>query len=189
MSFPGIIENSNSELVISNCLFQDNVYGDAENPANYGYAIRSFGPITLESTCFIDNVFLNHGPVLIYGAQYSASNNYVQSTQTDLTCEFLALFNSQDDREETPPTCETSDANSCSFTQPPTTAPTEGIMTPAPSQRSAQVDETDEQAANQPTGDVKGDGKSSSSAASIRMTELLVGLMSLFGLFFSAIHV
>ena len=185
MSFPGIIENSNSELVISNCLFQDNVYGDAENPATYGYAIRSFGPITLESTCFIDNIFLNHAPVLIYGAQYSASNNFVQTTQSDLTCEFLALFNSQDDREDTPPTCEMSDADTCSFTQPPTTAPTEGIVTPSPSQTSTQkVDETAKQTAKQPTGD----GKSSSAATSIRTTELLVGLMSLFGLLFSAIQ-
>jgi hypothetical protein len=187
MSFPGIIENSNSELVVSNCLFQDNIYGDDENPATYGYAIRSFGPMTLESTCFIDNVFLDHGPVLIYGAQYSATNNYVQSSQTDLTCEFLALFNSQDDQEDTLPTCEMSDADTCSFTQPPTSAPTEGILTPSPSQTSEQV-ETTAQAANQPTGDLKGDGKSSSAAASIRMSELFVGLMSLFGLFFSAIH-
>jgi hypothetical protein len=134
MSFPGIIENSfNSELVISNCLFQNNVFGDDQNPASYGYAIRSFGPISLDSTCFIDNVFLNHGPVLIYGNQYSASNNYVESTQTDLTCEFLALFNEQDDQADDVPTCEMSDADVCAFTQAPTEAPTQGEASPAPS--------------------------------------------------------
>lgn len=134
MSFPGVIENSfNSELIISNCLFQDNVYGDDQNPATYGYAIRSFGPISLDSTCFIDNVFLNHGPVLIYGNQYSASNNYVKTSQSDLTCEFLALFNEQDDRAEETPTCEKSDADTCAFSQAPTIAPTPGEETPAPS--------------------------------------------------------
>jgi hypothetical protein len=184
MSFPGIIENSNSELVISNCLFQDNVYGDAQNPASYGYAIRSFGPITLESTCFIDNVFLDHAPVLIYGAQYSASNNFVQSSQTDLTCEFLGLFSSQDDQEEVSPTCEMSDANTCAFTQPPTAAPTEGVSTLAPSQPEVQIDETTKPTVAQPIGAA---GKSSS-ASSLRVTELLLGLMSLFGLFISAIH-
>ncbi|KAL3927406.1 MAG: hypothetical protein SGARI_005332 [Bacillariaceae sp.] len=111
MSFPGVIENSfNSDLVISNCLFQNNVYGDAENPASYGYAIRSFGPLLMESNCFIDNTFLQHAPILVYGNQYSASNNYVESSQNDLSCEFMALFNSQDDRAEELPTCEMSDA-------------------------------------------------------------------------------
>lgn len=134
MSFPGIIENSyNSELVVSNCLFQNNVYGDDQNPASYGYAIRSFGPISLDSTCFIDNVFLNHGPVLVYGNQYSASNNYVESEQEELTCEFLALFNEQDDRADETPSCEMSDADVCAFVSPPTEAPTEGEATPAPS--------------------------------------------------------
>jgi hypothetical protein len=134
MSFPGVIENSfDSELFLSNCLFQDNVYGDDQNPATYGYAIRSFGPISLNSTCFIDNVFLTHGPVLIYGNQYSVSNNYVKSSQNDLSCEFLALFNEQDDCADESPTCELSDADTCSFSQAPTIAPTQGETTAAPS--------------------------------------------------------
>lgn len=126
MSFPGIIENShNSRLVVSNCLFQDNVYGESDNPATVGYAIRSFGPLTLESTCFIDNTFRTHGPVLVYGAQYSASNNYVKSGQTELTCELSALFNSRDDTApENVPRCEQSDAEVCQFSQAPTVAPT-----------------------------------------------------------------
>ncbi|MGK3747669.1 MAG: hypothetical protein ACI8RD_001196 [Bacillariaceae sp.] len=124
-SFPGIIENTfNSELILTNCLFQDNVYGSINNPSNVGYAVRSFGPLTMESSCFIDNVFLNHGPVLVYGAQYSAIDNYVESSQTDLSCEFGALFSSQDDMAEITPTCEISDANVCSFSQEPTSSPT-----------------------------------------------------------------
>uniref|UniRef100_A0A7S4END4 Right handed beta helix domain-containing protein n=2 Tax=Pseudo-nitzschia australis TaxID=44445 RepID=A0A7S4END4_9STRA len=124
MSFPGIIENTfKSELVVRNCLFEGNVYGSTNNPASTGYAIRSFGPLTLESSCFIDNEFLNHGPVLVYGAQYSALNNYVQSSQTDLTCELGALFSSQEDMAETTPSCELSDATACPFTQIPTSSP------------------------------------------------------------------
>jgi len=125
LSFPGIIENSfNSELIVRNCLFQENIYGSNNNLANTGYAIRSFGPLTLESTCFIDNEFLNHGPVLVYGTQYSASNNYVESSQQDLTCELSALFNSRDDMAGGTPSCESSDASVCAFSQGPTSSPT-----------------------------------------------------------------
>jgi len=125
MSFPGIIENTfNSNLIVRNCLFENNNYGGSNNAADNGYAIRSFGPLTLESTCFVDNVFLNHGPVLVYGAQYSAENNYVESVQTDLTCELGALFSSKDDMSETIPSCELSDALTCAFSQAPTSAPT-----------------------------------------------------------------
>eukprot|EP00537_Pseudo-nitzschia_pungens_P000742 CAMPEP_0172371682 /NCGR_PEP_ID=MMETSP1060-20121228/44266_1 /TAXON_ID=37318 /ORGANISM="Pseudo-nitzschia pungens, Strain cf. cingulata" /LENGTH=1090 /DNA_ID=CAMNT_0013097395 /DNA_START=80 /DNA_END=3352 /DNA_ORIENTATION=+ len=138
-SFPGIIENTfHSELNVRNCLFQDNVYGSKNNPTGNGYAIRSFGPLTLEATCFIDNEFLNHAPVLVYGAQYSALNNYVESSRTDLTttttttCELGALFSSQNDMAETTPACESSDANTCSFTQNPTFAPTVTPPTKAP---------------------------------------------------------
>jgi len=124
ISFPGIIENTfNSELIVTNCLFQENVYGSTNNPSTVGYAIRSFGPLTLDSSCFVNNVFLKHGPVLVYGAQYSALNNYVESSQIDLTCEFGALFSSQDDMTETIPTCEMSDANACGFSQGPTISP------------------------------------------------------------------
>lgn len=125
MAFPGMIENTfSSELVVKNCLFQNNIYGGDKNPTTTGYAIRSFGPLTLESTCFVDNVFLNHGPVLLYGAQYSAQDNFVESAQTDLTCELGALFSSQDYMAETTPSCELSDASVCSFSQGPTTSPT-----------------------------------------------------------------
>jgi len=125
LSFPGIIENTfNSELIVRNCLFQDNIYGSNNNPASTGYAIRSFGPLTLESTCFVDNVFFNNGPVLVYGAQYSASDNYVESSQKDLTCELGALFSSRDDMAETTPSCESSDARVCAFNQGSTASPT-----------------------------------------------------------------
>jgi hypothetical protein len=126
MSFPGIIENShNSQLIVSNCIFRDNFYGEDGNPAPDGYAIRSYGPLTLESTCFIDNKFRKNGPVLVYGTQYTASNNFVESDQPNLTCELSALFNSRDDTsEENIPRCELSDADICPFSQAPTTTPT-----------------------------------------------------------------
>ena len=156
MSFPGIIENTfNSELVVKNCLFQNNVYGNTNNPASTGYAIRSFGPLTLESSCFIDNVFLNHGPVLVYGAQYSALNNYVESSQTGLTCELGALFSSQDDMAENIPSCESSDANTCAFSQDPTVSPTI-----APSQSPVE-----QELSSKATDSVTPQGKQASSAA------------------------
>jgi len=125
LSFPGIIENTfNSELIVKNCLFQDNTYGNQNNVADTGYAIRSFGPLTLESTCFVDNTFLDKGPVLVYGAQFTASGNYVETSQTDLACELGALFNTQDDLAETMPTCVSSDSSVCAFSQGPTSSPT-----------------------------------------------------------------
>jgi hypothetical protein len=189
MSFPGIIENTfNSELEVTNCLFQDNIYGDAENPATYGYAIRSFGPTTLDSTCLIDNVFLNHGPVLVYGAQYSVLNNYVESSQADLTCSFLALFTSQDDKAENTPTCEKSDASRCSFTQPPTVAPSEGPPSMAPSLKS-QSDTAPENLAIPPTSEQEKINSISSAASSLSLrTEFGVCLLSLLGLYLLAIN-
>jgi hypothetical protein len=129
MSFPGIIENSFlSELIITNCLFENNRFGIKGNPAPVGYAMRSFGPTTVESSCFVDNVFQKYGPILVYGNQYSALNNYVEASQSDLTCELAALFSSQDEMaegaDESSPRCELSDAVSCAFSQAPTIAPT-----------------------------------------------------------------
>ena len=137
MSFPGIIENSFlSELVVTNCLFEDNRFGIKGNPAPVGYAIRSFGPTTIESSCFVNNVFNKYGPVILYGDQYSALNNYVEATQSDLTCEFAALFSSKDEMVEgandNAPQCELSDALSCAFSQPPTMAPSVGAVLAEP---------------------------------------------------------
>lgn len=174
MSFPGIIENSfQSELVITNCLFENNRYGIKGNPAPVGYAIRSFGPITVDSSCFVDNTFHNYGPILVYGNQFSALNNYVDASQSDLFCEFAALFNSQDGMAENVddggPRCELSDAATCAFSQAPTIAPSVGPtlkpstatqITPTP--ETPVVPPTIEQEKEEATG---GAGSSSSSAA------------------------
>mmetsp|Transcript_9424 Transcript_9424/g.23478 ORF Transcript_9424/g.23478 Transcript_9424/m.23478 type:complete len:1023 (+) Transcript_9424:114-3182(+) len=125
LSFPGIIENTfHSELIVNNCIFQDNTYGSRNNIADTGYAIRSFGPLTMESTCFVDNTFLDKAPVLVYGAQFTSSDIYVETSQRDLACEVAALFSSQDDMAETMPTCVSSDSSVCGFSQGPTSAPT-----------------------------------------------------------------
>ena len=125
LSFPGIIENTfDGELIVKNCLFQDNFYGSSDNLADSGYAIRTFGHLTLESTCFIDNTFLNNGPILVYGAEFESYDNYVRSYQKDLACELGALFNTKDDMGEITPSCVESDASTCAFTQGPTPAPT-----------------------------------------------------------------
>lgn len=133
MGFPGIIENSfGSELNIVNCLFQDNSYGSSANPAHFGYAVRSYGPVHVESSCFMDNTFQTHGPIQVFGAAHTSMNNYVRSYQKDLTCNFLAVFASQDDTTDAKPVCFDSDATSCPFSQPPTMAPTQSSPTESP---------------------------------------------------------
>ena len=126
MGFPGIIENSfGSSLNIINCLFQDNTYGSNNNPAPFGYAVRSYGSLNVESSCFMDNTFLENGPVEVYGAPHTTSNNYVRSQQSNLTCDFLAVFSTQDDTSGIKPVCFQPGATSCPFSQPPTMAPTQ----------------------------------------------------------------
>ena len=133
MGFPGVIENSfGSDLTIINCLFQDNEYGHANNPAPVGYAVRSYGSLRVESSCFMDNAFQSHGPVQVFGAPHTAVSNYVRSSQEDLTCEFLAVFSTQDDTTTATPVCFNSDASSCAFSQPPTIAPTRSPPTNKP---------------------------------------------------------
>lgn len=130
MGFPGVIENSfGSELNVEKCIFQDNYYGERGNVAPFGYAIRSYGPINLESSCFMDNTFQAHGPVQVFGAPHATLGNYVRSFQNDMTCEFLAVFAARDDTTDATPVCFDSDASSCPVYQSPTQAPTNGPPT------------------------------------------------------------
>jgi len=133
--FPGVIENSfRSELIIQDSIFQDNIFGkDQENPAPTSYAIRSHGPINVESSCFMDNSFLLHGPVQVFGARHTMLGNYVRSSQPDLSCEFLAVFSSRDDTTDATPVCFDSDATSCPVEESPTSSPTDGPPTTPPS--------------------------------------------------------
>lgn len=125
MGFPGVIENSfNSELNIDHCLFKDNVFGSDNNPAPFGFGVRSYGPISVQSSCFLDNLFHAQAPVSVFGAPHTTNQNYVQSRQSDTNCEFLAIFSSRDDTTDLKPVCFTSDADTCAFSQPPTQAPT-----------------------------------------------------------------
>jgi hypothetical protein len=152
-AFPGVIENTfGSKLIVRNCLFEGNDFGGGDsNPAvryktmyylcvqriqngasrraflflqPFGYAIRSFGPLTLENTCFVDNSFHNYGPVLVFGAPYEASDNYISTDETNLKCELISLFETQDQATNDAPTCIESDLDTCGFTQAPTSAPT-----------------------------------------------------------------
>ena len=128
--FPGIIENSfRSVLNIESCIFQDNHYTEETNPAPFSYAVRSYGPIHVESSCFMDNSFQAHGPVQVFGAPHTTLGNYVR-TPIDLTCEFLAVFTARDDTTDATPVCFDSDASSCPVHQSPTLAPTRGPPTP-----------------------------------------------------------
>lgn len=131
---PGIIENSyRSELVIKNSLFENNDYGEINNPAPIGYAIRSFGPLVIEDSCFNDNTFMKDGPVIVYGANYNATNNYAPTNTTEgLSCSFLAVFYSLHGMtgEETPE-CVEPDVDTCQVNLRPTPAPSMG-PTPAP---------------------------------------------------------
>jgi hypothetical protein len=149
--FPGIIENSfRSILNIDSCIFQDNHYTDETNPAPFSYAVRSYGPIHLESSCFMDNSFQKHGPVQVFGARHSSLGNYVRTSSLEeaLTCEFLAVFVARDDTTDATPVCFDSDASSCPVNQSPTLAPTRGPPTTsitAPSVMSPVDEETTSQ--------------------------------------------
>jgi hypothetical protein len=135
MGFPGIIENSfGSELHVENCIFMDNHYGETNNPAPFGYAVRSFGPITVESSCFVDNTFRAHGPVQVFGAPHSSTQNYVASNQADLTCPFMAVFSGQDDTTTSKPKCFDSDAKTCPLKLPAGAAPTSPPVDETPTQ-------------------------------------------------------
>ena len=152
LAFPGVIENTyGSELIVRNCRFEGNDFGGVDsNPTvryetkfyfcvqrtqngasrraflfiqPFGYAIRSFGPLTLEKTCFVDNSFYNYGPVLVFGAPYEASDNYISTDETNLKCELISLFETQDQVTNDAPTCIESDLDTCGFTQGPTPAP------------------------------------------------------------------
>jgi hypothetical protein len=80
--------------------------------------------VTIENSCFVDNVFYNHAPVLIFGAGYTASQNYIAPADEALNCDFIAVFASEEDVADQTPVCFDSDADTCQFTQPPSSAPT-----------------------------------------------------------------
>ena len=86
----------------------------------FGYAVRSFGPLTIESSCFIGNTFRTFGSVQAYGS-VEASDNYVSTNQKDLHCSFVASFESGNEQT---PECINADLDKCGFTQPPTPSPT-----------------------------------------------------------------
>ena len=203
LAFPGVIENTyGSELIVRNCLFEGNAYGgvDSNPPVRYktvyyscvqriqngasrlaflfiqpfGYAIRSFGPLTLENNCFVDNTFHNYGPVLVFGAPYEASNNYISTNETNLKCELISLFETQDQVTNDAPTCIASDLDTCGFTQGPTSAPSFSPSTvtgdlgasQAPSAMSGEDDGDD-------TGDVVEDRGSDSSTRHCSLVVLI----------------
>eukprot|EP00980_Cylindrotheca_fusiformis_P011279 scaffold2597_cov116-Cylindrotheca_fusiformis.AAC.7 len=126
IGIPAIIENTyQSQLVIDNCLFENNDYGESSNPAPFGHAIRSFGPVDMESTCFVDNTFFRDGPVVVYGGAYTSINNYA-SPSDSLKCGLMALFYSPSGMlDEGVPTCVESDVDACAVKLAPTVAPTQ----------------------------------------------------------------
>lgn len=158
---PGIIENTyQSELVIEHCLFENNDYGETTNPSvscmsakmwifllflivtdnivlllqPFGYAIRSFGPLTVEASCFNDNEFRKDAPVVVYNDIYSSINNYATAKPDHLYCGLMALYNNNRTDLVTPasslidegtPDCVESDVDTCLVQLAPTLAPTE----------------------------------------------------------------
>ena len=126
IGFPGIIENTyKSELVIYNCLFENNDYGEFNTAAPYGYAIRSFGPVAIDSTCFNNNDFVKDGPILVYGAPYTSHNNFATSSHQTLNCDFLALFREPRGYFESEhPNCVAQESDICRVDLPLTPAPT-----------------------------------------------------------------
>jgi len=132
---PGMIENTyQSELVIYHCLFENNDYGETTNPSPFGYAIRSFGPLTVEASCFDDNEFLQDAPIVVYNDIYSSVNNYATPKPDHLYCGLMALYNNNRTGLVTPasslidegtPDCVEADVDTCLIRLAPTLAPTE----------------------------------------------------------------
>jgi hypothetical protein len=120
--------------VIKNSLFEHNDYGESNNPAPFGYAIRSFGPVHIEDSCFNDNTFIKDGPVVVYGANYNATNNFATPSMELLSCNLIAVFYSLGGLtgEETPD-CVEADVDVCNVklysTPRPTLAPTQAPTT------------------------------------------------------------
>ena len=137
----------------------------------FGYAVRSFGPLTIESSCFIGNTFRTFGSVQAYGS-VEASDNYVSTNQKDLHCSFVASFESGNEQT---PECINADLDKCGFTQPPTPSPTVNtntdpitvVPTAAPSTGTAPVDTTGGETTPATTG---GQGSSSSSRITYSVT-------------------
>jgi hypothetical protein len=99
----------------------------------FGYAIRSFGPLTIRSTCFVGNMFHNFAPVQAFGG-VEVSGNYGTTNQRDLSCQFVAGFDTQDDFNKGTPKCVDYDLKACPFKTFPTNPPV-----PAPSPTEAPV--------------------------------------------------
>lgn len=86
----------------------------------FGYAVRSYGPLTIENTCFVNNEFKNFGPVTVYGHRYTSIDNYVsQDRRTQSDCSFLAVFENEDAMMEPDgaPLCVDPTKDTCSLEQ------------------------------------------------------------------------
>ena len=110
----------------------DQLFSSLQKTQPFGYAVRSFGPLTIQSSCFIGNTFRSFGSVQAYGS-VEASDNYVSSDQKDLYCPFVATFESGNEQT---PQCIDSDRDNCGFTQPPTPSPTVDVN-PSPVEATA----------------------------------------------------
>jgi hypothetical protein len=113
---------------------------------SFGCAVQSYGPVTIENTCFLDNEFSKYAPVVLLGgtAVFTASENYGNVFgDENLECDFAISFkNIQDFGEVTNFTCTEFDAPECTKTI--TTAPAEFVEpTMAPSRGSNIVPETE----------------------------------------------
>jgi hypothetical protein len=64
-----------------------------------GYAIFSLGSLVIKSSCFIDNTFFRDAPVVVLAAEFVSEDNF-GTEQTDLTCPFLAFFESAVDSDD-----------------------------------------------------------------------------------------
>jgi hypothetical protein len=90
----------------------------------FGYAIRSFGPVNIESTCFNDNHFLKDGPVIVYGGSYTSINNFATPNTDGLNCGLMALYYSPSGMtDEGIPDCVEADVDACVVNLSPTMAP------------------------------------------------------------------
>jgi len=93
---PGVIaaETDTNDVIIKNCQFEDNHFGDANFNEN-GFAVQIAAGSTLEitGTRFVDNEFVGLGPVIVDEASGLLKTNGSNKVDTgdETTCEFIAL--------------------------------------------------------------------------------------------------
>lgn len=100
-------------------------------PQPQGYAIYSRGTLDIYSTCFIDNNFFRDAPIIVQGSDFQSRDNY-GTEDPDVTCQFLAYYESAAELNIGVPICTEYESDICLATLTSPTAPaTKNVSSPS----------------------------------------------------------